>query len=194
MSLLKNRHSRKKFIKPEYNLLYPSKPSNDEYNIDILLHTNDVNKIYNGALYYATLEKWDITLQLLTKAVKIGHKDSIYYLGCCYESGHGVAADKERALTLFTTGSSLGQAQCIRKLGEYSHDENDANEYFIKAANGGDCDAMIHLVDYYSELYENNKDPETKKLCISYIEQIINKHNHASIRKHYVEMLSKFGK
>ncbi len=105
--------------------------------------------------------------ELLTRAAEAGDGKAteelynMYYYGI--SSTPKIKKDIDRALQIITQLADKGNAVAIRLLGKYYYydkDDNDkAMELFLKAADGGDAEAMTEAADLYfdQDNYEDYK-------------------------------------
>lgn len=90
-------------------------------------------------------------------AVDTGYAPAEYALGRCYECGIGLAVDAPKALELYKAAAKKGYAQAQTKLGDFHKDgktmwhthEDQAFEWYTKAAIQGEKDALYSLGDCY---------------------------------------------
>lgn len=117
---------------------------------------------------YNKYEKNNLALELLTRAAEAGDTKAVeklydfYYFGV--ERGTPkIHKSKEKAVEVITPLAENGNAVALRLLGKYYYydkDENDkALESYLKAAEGGDAEAMCELADihFFNDEYEEQK-------------------------------------
>ena len=117
---------------------------------------------------YNKYEKNNLALELLTRAAEAGDSKAVeklydfYYFGV--ERGTPkIHKSKEKAVEVITPYAEKGNAVALRLLGEHYQyrmkDEDKARELYLKAAEGGDAEAMCKLADihFFNEEYEEQK-------------------------------------
>jgi TPR repeat protein len=101
-------------------------------------------------------------LSMLTEAAMGGkHAEAQYYLGECYDYGHGVGVDEKRAAKLYSMAATQGNTFGQNNLGlMYLHgrgvpkDTAMAESWLSKAAEGGYFDAKELLRKMRGEVNE----------------------------------------
>lgn len=88
-----------------------------------------------------------------------GDREAVYWMGRLYDSGIGVAQDKQQALTWFTKAAEAGHVESQRVIGIYhaeglgglARDDKQAFDWYSRAAGAGNAKAMRNLAGLYVE-------------------------------------------
>ena len=95
----------------------------------------------------------------------------MYYFGV----DHGtpkIKKDRKKAVEIITPFAENGNAVALRLIGKYynytEHNEEKALEYYLKAADGGDAQAMYEASEIY---YTNDETAKQKELLLKAAEQ-----------------------
>lgn len=126
---------------------------------------------------YKTYDDNALAEQLLTRAAEAGDSAAIqelydmYYLGISRGTPK-INEDVEKAAEIITPFAEKGNAVALRLLGKYyQHDKDDdkkALELYLKAAEGGDAEAMYDAANIY---YMDDEYDELKRLLLKAAEQ-----------------------
>ncbi|MDE6790994.1 MAG: hypothetical protein K2J61_04655 [Clostridia bacterium] len=113
----------------------------------------------------------DFALDLLTKAADADDGKAVeelfrlYYYGS-YGGVPKIEKDRDKAVSIIKPYAEKGNAVAQRLLGNYYYYEKDSNkkalEWYLKAADGGDAEAMVQAADIYS--YKEDFEAQEKLL------------------------------
>lgn len=106
---------------------------------------------------------------LFEAASAFGNLNSVFELGRAYWFGYGTAADNNTAFALWEYAANKGNAPAMSELGQCYTDMNDfeqAFEWYLKAARGGDDAGRIYVSECYikGQGVEQNIDEAIKWL------------------------------
>lgn len=109
--------------------------------------------------------------ELLSRAAEAGDKKAVqelyemYYYGV-HRGEPLIEPDREKALEIIRPFADNGSSVAQRLIGDYLYYEEDndkkALEWYLKAAEGGDAEAMVQAADIY--FYEDDNDSRIKWL------------------------------
>ena len=101
-------------------------------------------------------KKYEQAFKKLLPAAQKGHKKAQYRVGRCYDKGHGVTEDNQKAYQWYLKASDQGNTDAMNSIGalyEYGHgvEQNyiKASEWYIKAADLGNAAAMTSVGRLY---------------------------------------------
>ncbi len=105
---------------------------------------------------YADKKQYSQAIPLWEKSAALGYVEAQYRLGCCYESGDGVAEDEYMAFHWQQLAANQGHAAAQRFLG-YCYEcgagtgqnETKAAQWYRKSANQGYAAAQYNLAECY---------------------------------------------
>ncbi|MBP5340720.1 MAG: sel1 repeat family protein [Prevotella sp.] len=106
-------------------------------------------KLYDAKNYTAAVPK-------LQTAAEKGHKKAQYRLGRCYDKGHGVEKNDEKAYEWYLKSAKQGSAKaqyqvgkCLKNGTGVEKDRKKAVEWFVKAAKQDNGDGQLALGKAY---------------------------------------------
>ena len=112
-----------------------------------------------------------LAVQLLTRAADKGDGKALeelyklYYYGS-HSGAPEIKKDTEKAVSIIKPYAENGNAVAQRLLGNYYYYEKDSNkkalEWYLKAADGGDAEAMVEAADIYA--FKDDVESEKKML------------------------------
>jgi len=123
-----------------------------------------------GDLYEAREEYTD-AVRCYEKAVELGSLNGYCNLGYCYETGHGVVLNSQKAYELYKTAADNGSARGCKLVascyleGIYVEaSPQKAMEWYLHAAELGDAEAMFYIGALYEQGEEGiERDPKAAK-------------------------------
>lgn len=115
-------------------------------------------KLYKKGLTLYNQKQYDKAFRCFYESAQYGHLSAQFYVGVCYDEGHGVGQNYKKALEWFTKSAERGDVDAQFILGicyaeGHGVEPNDlkAFEWYVKAANQGDESAQCSLAQCYEK-------------------------------------------
>ena len=126
--------------------------------LSIFAQAQSADALYEQGKKLYDEKKYAEAVKKLLPAAQKGHKKAQYRLGRCYDKGHGVEEDNNKAFEWYSKAAAQnyhkGQYQvgrCYKKGKGVAKDKVKAVQYFTKAAKQGNAKAQFALGECYFE-------------------------------------------
>lgn len=116
--------------------------------LSIVARCQNIDALYNEGKKLYDQKKYELAFKKLLPAAQKGHKKAQYRVGRCYDKGHGVTEDNQKAFQWYTKAAAQGHAKSQYQLGKCymkgkgtAKDAAKAKSWLLKAVNnknGGD--------------------------------------------------------